>query len=107
MRKSILVFCCIGLLNTGLAMACSIENRQEIEVGISEGVAGECSNNGNSIQCLSEGEGADRFTCNGPQGNFSGPDLQALISTACGCPAEQEGGAAEQLRQELEDSQQD
>ena len=107
MRNGILVFCWIGLLNAGLAVACDIENKQEIEVGGNSGVAGECSNNGKSIQCLNEGRGADRFTCNGPQGSFSGPDLRALIATTCGCGANQEGGASEQLQQELEDSQQD
>jgi hypothetical protein len=107
MRKGILLFCWIGLMHAGFAMACDIENKREIEVGVSKGVAGECSNNGMSIQCLSEGEGAGRFNCDGPEGNFSGPDLQALISSACGCGADQVDGAAEQLHQELGNSQQD
>ena len=105
MRKGILMFCSIGLLNAGIVQACDIENKREIEVGVSNGVAGECSNSGDSIQCLIEGEGADRFTCNGPEGNFSGPDLLALISTACGCGADPDDGAAEQLEQELGNSQ--
>lgn len=107
MRIFLVVFCWIGLVNTGLAVACDIENKQEIQVGVSAGIAGVCSNNGNSIQCLSEGEGTDRLTCNGPEGSFNGPDLQALISTACGCGAEQYDGATEQIDQELGDSQED
>jgi hypothetical protein len=107
MRKGFVVFCWIGLVNTGLALACDIENKQEIHVGGSAGVAGKCSNNGDSIQCLSDGEGTDSLTCNGPEGNFSGPNLQALISTACGCGAEQNDGATEQLHQELGNLPQD
>ena len=98
MRKGFSVFCLIGLLNSGLAVACDIENKREIHVGVSTGVAGECSNNGSPIQCLSEGEGADSLNCNGPEGSFSGSDLQVLISTACGCGADQDDGATEQLR---------
>lgn len=107
MRKGFLLFGLIGLLNAGLAVACYIENKREIHVGVSAGVAGECSNNGSPIQCISEGEGADRLNCNGPEGSFSGSDLHVLISTACGCGSNQDDGATEQLRQELRGSQQD
>ncbi len=107
MRNGILIFCWIGLMNAGWAVACDIENKREISVGASKGVAGDCSNNGSSIQCINDGEGADSFTCYGPEGNFSGPDLQALISTTCGCGADNEDGAKEQLQQELGNSQQD
>lgn len=107
MRKRVLVICWIALVNTGVAVACDIENKHEIHVGGSAGVAGKCSNNGHSIQCLSDTEGADSFTCNGPEGSFDGPGLQALISTACGCGAGQDDGPTDQLQQELGDSQQD
>ena len=107
MRKGFVVFCLVGLVHSGLAGACDIENKQEIHVGGGAGVEGKCSNNGHSVQCLGEGGGADKLTCNGPEGSYSGSDLQALISTACGCGAEQDDGATEQLHQELGDSQQD
>ena len=104
MRKGFVLCCLISLLNTASAVACDIVNKREIDVGGSKGVAGKCSNSGKPIQCISEGEQADRLSCNGPEGNFSGPDLQALISTACGCGASSDDGATEQLRQDLGDS---
>lgn len=107
MRKGILMFCWIGLLNAGSALACDIESKREIEVGVSKGIAGKCSNNGMSIQCLDDGEGAGRFNCDGPEGDFSGPNLLALISTACGCAADQDDDTTDQLQQELGNSQQD
>jgi hypothetical protein len=99
MRKFFGVFFLIGLLHAGSAFACDILNKQKIQVGVSEGVAGQCSNNGKPIQCLSKG--ADRLTCNGPEGGFNGSNLQQLIATACGCTAKRDHGATEQLRQEL------
>jgi hypothetical protein len=107
MHKGFLMFCWIGLMNAGWAVACDIENKREISVGVSKGVSGECSNNASSIQCIDDGEGADRFTCDGPEGSFSGPDLLALISTACGCGADQNEGSTDQLQQELGNLQQD
>ena len=102
MRKGFVVFCLIGLLSAGSASACDILDKREIQVGVSKGVAGKCSNNGQPIQCLSDG--ADGLNCNGPQGNFNGLHLQDLIYTACGCTAHTDQGAPEQLRQELEGS---
>ena len=104
MSKGFVLVCLVALLNTTSAVACDIVKKREIHVGGSKGVGGKCSNSGKSIHCISEGKRSDRFNCNGPEGNFSGPFLKALISTACGCGASSDDGAAEQLRQELEDS---
>ena len=104
MRKGFVLFCLAALLNTAPAVACDMLDEREIHVGSSKGVAGKCSNNGKDIQCISEISQPDRLSCNGPEGIFSGPHLQALISTACGCGASSDDGAAEQLGQELGDS---
>lgn len=103
MRKGLLLFCITGLLNAEAALACDIVNKQEIQVGVRDGVAGECPNNSLSVQCINEGEGADSFTCNGPEGSFDGANLPDLIAMACGCGASQDQDATEQLDQELGD----
>ena len=101
MKKRIMLLCFIGLLNSGFTFACDIDNRHEIQVGTSEGIAGECSNNAAPVQCISDGEGADRIHCDGPEGTFSGPNLEALIATACGCSASSNTDAAQQMQQEM------
>ena len=103
MKKLLLLCSLAGLLTVEAAVACDMANKQEIQVGGRDGIAGVCPNNSLPVQCVNEGEGADSFTCNGPQGNFDGSDLQDLIAMACGCGAGQDDGATEQLRQELED----
>ena len=45
MRKVLLLFCMAGLLNVESAVACDIVNKQEIQVGVRDGIAGECPNN--------------------------------------------------------------
>jgi putative hemolysin len=98
-----LLFCCIaGLLGSGSALACDIVNKQEISVGVSTGVAGECPNNGGSIQCISDEQGSEGLTCNGPEGSYSGSDLPDLIATACGCGANADDTSNDQIEQELE-----
>jgi hypothetical protein len=104
MRKGLVLLCFIGLLNAGSAAACDLVNKREIQVGTSEGIAGECSNNTATVQCISDGEGANRWNCDGPEGSFNGPNLQTLISTACGCGANPNDEAKEQLQQELGES---
>jgi hypothetical protein len=100
-RKAFVLFFVIGTLSAESIAACDIVDKQEIQVGGHEGVSGSCPNNGLTIQCVRDGEGADSFTCNGPEGNFDGSDLQDLISTACGCGANSDDGAQDQLQQEL------
>ncbi|MEZ5501930.1 MAG: hypothetical protein R3E50_04475 [Halioglobus sp.] len=103
MRTGLVVVALAGLLNSGWVVACDIVNKQEIQVGETVGVGGQCANNGQTIQCLRDGDGGESFTCSGPEGDFSGPDLQALIATACGCAAAEDDGASEQLDEELGD----
>lgn len=102
MRKVFLVISLIGLLNAGSTVACDILDKQEVQVGVSKGVAGKCSNNGEPIRCLSEG--GDGMNCSGPEGSFNGLVLQQLIVSACGCSVQTDGGATEQLDRELEGS---
>jgi len=99
-----LVFGLIVLLDASSSLACDIVNKHEIQVGVSTGVGGECSNNGQPIQCITDVDSTGTFSCDGPQGDFSGPDLQALIATTCGCEAPSQEGITEQLDQELDDS---
>jgi hypothetical protein len=76
------------LLFHGVASACSIQDRKEVQIGDSTGVVGVCSNNGQPISCtFVAGEG---ITCDGPAGSYNGDDLNALIFSACGCSAQEE-----------------
>ena len=72
MKKIVLYVCVIGLLNTASAGACDLIDKRKIRVGVSEGIAGKCSNNTLPIQCVSDGKEATRLTCNGPEGSYSG-----------------------------------
>jgi hypothetical protein len=72
----------------GVASACTIQNRKEVQIGDSKGVTGVCSNNGGTISCtFVTGEG---ITCDGPAGSYNGNDLNALVYSACGCSAQEE-----------------
>lgn len=102
MSKAFLLYCLAGLFSAGPALACDIVNKREISVGVSTGVAGECPNNGGSIQCISDEEGSEGLTCNGPEGSYSGSDLPDLIATACGCGANADDNPGDQIEQELE-----
>ncbi len=76
------------LLLHGVASACSIQDRKDVQVGDSKGVTGLCSNNGAPISCsFVAGEG---ITCDGPAGSYNGNDLDALVFSACGCSAQEE-----------------
>lgn len=104
MRTRLLLLAWVGLMITGTASACELLEQREIEVGTSKGIAGRCSNNDTSIQCIADGEGADRFSCDGIEGSYSGPDLQQLIATTCGCAAGADDSAQQLQQQELGDS---
>jgi len=103
MKNIFALICLLGLLHIQSTLACDIVSKREIQVGGSAGVAGYCPNNENTIQCTSGGEGADSFSCHGPEGSFNGPDLKSLIATACGCGAGDADGASDQMDQELDD----
>jgi hypothetical protein len=78
----------VALLLHGVASACSIQNRKEVQIGDSKGVEGVCSNNGQPISCkFDAGEG---ITCDGPGGSYTGNDLDSLVFSACGCSSQEE-----------------
>ncbi|MEZ5572047.1 MAG: hypothetical protein R3E64_08495 [Halioglobus sp.] len=101
MRNYFYLLSFMAILGAGSAAACDIEDKQEIQVGASEGIAGKCSNNSAPVQCISDASGADRFSCDGIEGTFNGPNLKQLIAAACGCGANSDDSASEQLNQEL------
>ena len=69
----------------GVVQACEIDNAEKIQVGVSEGVTGQCSNNGQAITCNADQGGG--WTCEGPQGRYNGLGglTESLIDQACGC----------------------
>lgn len=76
------------LLLHGVASACSIQDKKEVQIGDNKGVTGVCSNSGAPITCTYvAGEGT---TCDGPAGSYNGNDLNALIFSACGCSEQEE-----------------
>jgi len=89
MKRAVIgAFMAVVLLSHGVASACSIQDRKDVQVGDSKGVEGVCSNNGAAIACtFVAGEG---ITCNGPAGSYNGNDLNALIFSACGCSDQEE-----------------
>lgn len=101
MKKSLLIFSIAGLLVSAPALACDILDKREIQIGVSQGIEGRCSNNERPIQCISKG--SDLLSCRGPEGSYEGYQLQSLIVSACGCSPQNNQGANEQLRRELED----
>jgi hypothetical protein len=70
---------------TGVAAAsdCGIERAVQTDGGPNAGVTGKCSNNGEPIECRNASDGS--ISCTGPEGNYSGDNLDALIASACGC----------------------
>jgi hypothetical protein len=104
MRSVLLMLCLFTLPAADAAADCILENQREVQVGTSKGVAGECSNSGARVRCISDGENTQRLSCEGPLGTYSGPDMQALIATACGCSAASKAGneVTDQLQQAIE-----
>ena len=101
MKQGLLTFGIAALLSSAPALACDILEKREIQIGVSQGIEGRCSNNNRPIQCISEGP--DLLSCRGPEGSFEGYQLQSLIASACGCGAQNNQGASEQLRREFEE----
>lgn len=104
MRSVLLLLCLFALPAVNATASCALENQREVQVGTSNGVAGECSNSGARIRCISDGENSERLSCEGPLGTFNGPDMQALIATACGCSAGSDAGndVTDQLQEAME-----
>jgi hypothetical protein len=99
MNSIIIAMLYIAISVHGPAYECSIVDKERAERGAHEGVKGNCSNNGDSIVCIfEEGRGV---TCDGPEGTFSGYDLNELIFSACGCISESGDELKDQLREEL------
>lgn len=67
----------------GVADTCSIQNRENTEIGVNKAITGQCSNNGMVISCSFTD--SQEITCSGPGGDYSGNDLNALIISACDC----------------------
>ena len=89
-----------ALINNPL-YACDIVNKKSTKIGDSKGVAGNCSNSGEKIECHESGELNGGFTCDGPEGTLSGSNLKNLIYTSCGCTAGDQENIERQLNQEL------
>ncbi|MBL1265570.1 hypothetical protein [Candidatus Methylomicrobium oryzae] len=89
------------LINSPLS-ACDIVNKRDIYVADRIGVAGNCSNNGEKIECYEVGEYYGGLTCEGPIGTNSSYNLKNLIYAVCGCSPEDQERIDEQMDQELE-----
>jgi len=89
MKRSILVAIVTAvLLFHGVAAACTMLNKKEVQIGDKKGVQGVCSNNGLPISCtFISGEG---ISCDGPEGGVNGNDLSSLIFSVCGCSGQEE-----------------
>lgn len=88
MKKAVIATIIAFLTFHGVAAACTILNRHEVQSGDSKSIEGVCSNNSLPITCnFAKGEG---ITCAGPGGSYSGADLDTLIFSACGCSAQDE-----------------
>jgi hypothetical protein len=89
------------LINSPLS-ACDIVNKRDVYVAGQLGVAGNCSNNGEKIECYEVGQYYGGLTCEGPLGTNSGYNLRDLIYAVCGCSPEDQERIDEQMNQELE-----
>ena len=82
--------------------ACDIVGKREVRSGDQKGVAGRCPNNGEKIECYEVGESQGGFTCYGPLGTMTNPNLESLIYAACGCSPEDRQNIEYQMERELE-----
>jgi hypothetical protein len=73
----------ILLVPAALAQDCRINDAERSDLGPNAAISGTCSNNGLPIQCSSDDKNI--VTCGGPDGSYSGDDLDALVASACGC----------------------
>jgi hypothetical protein len=87
MRSIVTVWIALLSIAGNSLLACEIEQARNFEVGISKGIEGKCSNNGEEITCTLDAN-EPSWTCKGPGGRFDhlGEDLtQTLIAQACEC----------------------
>lgn len=88
MKLAFIGFGMAVLFAHGITNACSIQDVQNVQIGVSKGIEGRCSNNGLPISCVFiDGDG---ISCDGPGGSYSGDDLKGLTFSACGCSSEKE-----------------
>ena len=73
----------ILLVPAASAQYCQIDNAEETTLGPNRAIEGACSNNGLQIRCTYAEDNS--IACEGPNGTFSGDDLDTLILSACGC----------------------
>jgi hypothetical protein len=71
------------LSGNATAQTCGIDNSEDASVGPNSGVSGTCSNNGLPVECTEST--TDGISCTGPEGDYSGYDLDTLVAAACGC----------------------
>lgn len=88
------------LINNPL-YACDIVNKRDVQTDGREGVAGNCSNNGEKIECYDIGQYSGGITCDGPVGTNNGYILKDLIYAVCGCSPEDQENIEEQMNQEI------
>jgi len=91
----------IMLINSPI-YACDIVNKKELSSAKRIGVAGDCSNNGEKIECYEEGAYYGGFICDGPEGTNSSYNLKDLIYSVCGCSPQDQERLDDQMHRELE-----
>ena len=99
--NNLLVGFLVIIINNPL-YACEIVNKRDVHLADRKGVAGRCSNNGENIECYVGDEYSGGFTCEGPTGTISSPNLKSLIYTTCGCSPTDQEAIERQMEQELE-----
>ena len=88
MKFAVLVFSVALFFCYSAAIACSIQDGQDVQIGANKGTKGQCSNSGLPITCVYIEGGS--LSCDGPSGSYSGYDLNSLVYSACGCSYEEE-----------------
>lgn len=103
MKLKVWIFALLILIAHSAVSACGIVQKRSVHQGVNQGVAGVCSNNGRKIECLNMGENGGGLSCSGPEGTFSGINLQELIKSACACgPDDRNELLEQQIDQELD-----
>lgn len=103
MKFKVGIFTLLSLVINSTVFACDIAQKRSVHQGVHQGVAGVCSNSGGRVECLNMGENGGGLTCSGPEGTFSGANLQELIKSACACgPDDRNEQFQQQIDQELE-----